>query len=174
NRSYFYPSVGLTAVISELASLPDFINYLKLRGSYAEVGNDTEPYMLARLAAINRGTVSLSPTLPNANLKPESTRSNEVGLEAALLDNRIRFDFTYYNTNTFDQLFASPVPVGSGVASVFQNGADVQNTGIEVALGGTAISRDAFSWEINVNFSQNRSKILEIAEGFDVLNQADD
>lgn len=174
NRSYFYPSVGLTAVISELANLPDFINYLKLRGSYAEVGNDTDPYMLARLATINRGTVSLSPTLPNANLKPESTRSNEVGLEAALLNSRLRFDFTYYNTNTFDQLFASPVPVGSGVASVFQNGADVQNTGVEVALGGTIISRDAFSWDINVNFSRNKSKILEIADGFDVLNQADD
>lgn len=174
NRSYFYPSVGLTAVISELATLPDAIDYLKLRGSYAEVGNDTDPYMLDRLATINKGTVSLNPTLPNADLKPESTRSTEIGLEATLLNNRLRFDVTYYKTNTFDQLFASPVPVGSGVASVFQNGADVQNSGVEMALGGTVISRDAFSWDINVNFSKNRSKILEIAEGFDVLNQADD
>lgn len=174
NRSYFYPSVGLTAVVSELAELPDFINYLKLRGSYAEVGNDTDPYMLSRLAAITRGTISLSPTLPNADLKPESTRSNEIGIDLSLFNNRIQFDFTYYKTNTFDQLFASPVPVGSGVASVFQNGADVQNTGFEFSLGGTVLSRSEFSWDINVNFAKNRSKILEIAEGFDVLNQADD
>lgn len=174
NRSYFYPSVGLTAVISELVDLPEFINYLKLRGSYAEVGNDTDPYMLYRLATINKGTIALSPTLPNADLKPESTRSNEIGLDLALLNNRVRFDFTYYKTNTFDQLFASPVPVGSGVASVFQNGADVQNTGFEFVLGGDILSGQHFSWDININFSRNRSKILEIAEGFDVLNQADD
>lgn len=173
NRSYFYPSVGLTAVISDLIEVPKFIDYAKVRLSYAEVGNDTDPYMLSRLASIVKGAISLSPTLPNVDLKPESTRSQEYGLDLRLF-NRLNFDFTYYKTNTYDQLFATPVPIGSGVSSVFQNGADIQNKGFETSLGTRIISRNDLDWNIGINFSRNKSKVLEIAEGFDVLNQADD
>ncbi len=174
NRSYFYPSVGLSAIISDLFKLPRFFTYAKLRGSYAEVGNDTDPYNLSRTASISNGTISLSPTLPNANLKPESTRSTEFGLDLRMMDGKFRFDFTAYKTNTFDQLFASPVPVGSGVRSVFQNGADIQNKGVEISLGASIFSERMFNWDIDLNFSKNKSTVLEIAEGFDQLSQASD
>ncbi|KAB7531777.1 SusC/RagA family TonB-linked outer membrane protein [Flagellimonas olearia] len=171
--SYYYPSVGLSAVVSELVDLPEAISYLKLRGSYAEVGNDTNPYMLSRNASINNGTISLSTTLPNDSLKPESTNSFEVGMDLRLID-RLRFNMTYYKTNTYDQLFASPVPIGSGVTSVFQNGADVENEGFEFALGSYIVDNPDFSWDVDLNLSTNRNTVLNIADGFDELTQASD
>jgi outer membrane receptor protein involved in Fe transport len=175
NRSYFYPSFGLTAVLSDLITLPEVITYLKLRGSYAIVGNDTSPYQLARTATVGTGgIITLSNVLPNANLKPETTKSTELGLDFRLLRDRIRFGFTWYNTNTFDQLFATPVPATSGVASIYQNGANVQNRGVEITLGAAVIEGKDFSWDIDINWSKNDSKILEIAEGFDELGVASD
>lgn len=173
NRSYFYPSIGLTTVVSDLIDMPKIVDFAKLRLSYAEVGNDTDPYMLSRLASIVRGAISLSPTLPNVDLKPESTRSQEYGLDLRLF-NLMDVDFTYYKTNTYDQLFATPVPIGSGVTSVFQNGADIQNKGFELGVNTRILSKEDFEWNLGLNFSKNKSKVLEIAEGFDVLNQSDD
>ncbi len=171
NRSYFYPSVGLTAVVSDLVTLPQIITHFKLRGSYAIVGNDTDPYKLERTATVGTGgVVTLSNTLPNANLKPETTKSIETGFDLRLLKDRIRLGFTWYQTNTYDQLFATPVPATSGVASIFQNGADVQNRGAEITLGVAVVDGKDFSWDIDLNWSKNNSKILDIAEGFNVLS----
>ena len=169
NRSFFYPSVGLTAVLSELMELPDFFNYLKLRGSWAEVGNDTQAFRLARNADIRNGTLAINPTLPTADLRPETTRSTEIGLDMRFLENRLRLDFTWYKTNSFDQIFRTPTPSGSGIANRFQNGADIQNSGIEIVLGASIIDNPDFSWDIDLNFAKNNSEVLEIAEGFDDL-----
>ncbi len=174
NRSYFYPSFGLTAVITDLMKLPTAISFLKLRGSWAEVGNDTNPYQLARRASVFNGTVSLSPTLPNADLRPETTQSTEIGFDARFLENKIRLDFTYYKTNTFDQLFAVSTPVASGITSRFLNGADVQNKGIEIVLGATVLNKSDFNWDINFNFAKNTSLVLDLAEGLTQLNQGTD
>jgi TonB-linked SusC/RagA family outer membrane protein len=175
NRSYFYPSVGLTAVISDLITLPELITHLKLRGSFAEVGNDTRPYQLSREATVGTGgIITLSSTQPNPDLKPERTRSLETGFDIRLLEDRIRLGFTWYQTNTYDQLFATQVPSGSGVARVFQNGADVQNRGAEITLGAAIVQGKDFSWDLDVNWSKNTSEVLEIAEGFDVLSYGRD
>jgi TonB-linked SusC/RagA family outer membrane protein len=175
NRSYFYPSVGLTSIISDLITLPEVVTFLKLRGSWAEVGNDTSPYQLFRTASVGvGGVVTLSNVLPNANLKPETTRSLELGLDLRLIQDRIRLGFTWYQTSTYDQLFSTPVPATSGVASIFQNGADVQNRGVELTVGAAVISAKDFSWDIDLNWSKNNSKILDIAEGFDVLSYGTD
>jgi len=171
NRSYFYPSVGLTAVISDLITLPELITHLKLRGSFAEVGNDTDPYQLAREATVGTGgVITLSSTQPNPDLKPERTRSLETGFDIRLLEDRVRLGFTWYQTNTYDQLFATPVPSGSGVSRIFQNGADVQNRGAEITLGAAIVQGKDFSWDLDLNWSKNTSEVLEIAEGFDVLS----
>jgi TonB-linked SusC/RagA family outer membrane protein len=170
SRSYFYPSVGLTAVLSDLVTLPSVFTHVKFRGSYAEVGNDTSPYQLERQAIVGLGVISLSPVQPNANLKPELTKSFEVGFDLRMFQDRLRLNFTWYKTNTYNQLFQTPVPSYSGISSIFQNGADVQNRGVELTLGGAVISTTDFSWDIDINWSKNNSKILEIAEGFDVLS----
>ncbi|WP_411029829.1 SusC/RagA family TonB-linked outer membrane protein [Spongiimicrobium sp. 3-5] len=169
NRSYFYPSVGLTAVISDLVEMPEFFNYLKLRGSWAEVGNDTNSFSLSRRADIRSGTLAINPLQPNPDLRPETTRSTEIGADMRFLQNRLRIDFTWYKTNSFDQIFRTPTPSGSGIAARFQNGADIQNSGIEVVLGATIIDKPDFSWDIDINFAKNNSEVLEIAEGFDDL-----
>jgi TonB-linked SusC/RagA family outer membrane protein len=170
SRSYFYPSIGLTAVLSDLITLPSVFSHVKLRGSYAEVGNDTSPYQLERQAIVGLGVISLSPVQPNANLKPELTKSLEIGFDLRMIQDRLRLNFTWYQTNTYNQLFQTPVPSYSGISSIFQNGADVQNRGVELTLGGAVISSNDFSWDIDINWSKNNSKILEIAEGFDVLS----
>jgi hypothetical protein len=162
-------------VISDLISLPAIITHLKLRGSYAVVGNDTGPYQLARTASVQTGGyITLSNQLPNANLKPESTRSIETGLDLRLLKDRIRLGVTWYQTNTRDQLFSTPVPATSGVATIFQNGADVQNRGLEITIGANVISGRDLSWDIDVNWAANKSKVLEIAEGFETLSFGND
>jgi len=175
NRSYFYPSVGLTAVLSDLITMPEFLTYLKLRGSYAIVGNDTSPYQLDRTASVGTGgVITLSNVLPNANLKPETTKSLETGFDIRLVQDRVRLGFTWYQTNTYDQLFATPVPATSGVASIFQNGADVQNRGAEVTLGLGIIDSKDFSWDLDLNWAKNTSEVLKIAEGFTTLSYGND
>jgi len=174
SRSYFYPSIGLTAVLSDLIALPEIFTHVKLRGSYAEVGNDAAAYNLYRTASVSFGTVALDSKMPNASLKPERTRSIEAGFDLRMIEDRIKVGFTYYKTNTFDQLFATPVPITSGVASVYQNGADVQNRGVEVTLGAAIVSTKDFEWDVDINWSKNNSEILEIAEGFDVLSFGSD
>ncbi|WPP48627.1 SusC/RagA family TonB-linked outer membrane protein [Catalinimonas niigatensis] len=171
NRSYSYPSVGLTAVISDLVTFPSAISFFKVRGSWAEVGNDTAPYRLSRQAIVSAGTISLSPTLPLADLRPETTTTWEAGFDARFLDDNLRLDFTYYKSNTFDQLFATNVPVASGVTSVFLNGADIQNQGVEVVLGVTPVTTPNFSWDLTANFAKNVSEVVEISDDIDVLIQ---
>ena len=170
NRSFFYPSVGLTAVLSDLWTFPDAISFLKLRGSWAQVGNDTDPFLLDRAANLGlggaNGVIEISPVLPVKDLKPEKTISTEIGLDLRLLENRIGLDFTYYKSNTTDQLFPTPVPSPSGASSVFQNGADVQNSGVEIILNLIPLKTADFSWSIDFNFAKNESKVLKIAEGF--------
>jgi len=171
NRSYFYPSVGLTAVLSDLVTMPNFVSFLKLRGSWAEVGNDTNPYLTARSASIVNGTARIGGTLPAQDLRPETTRSTELGFDARFFNNKLRFDFTYYKTNSFDQLFQVSRPRESGVTSVFRNGADVQNRGVELALGFSAVATTDFTWDIDFNFASNESEILELADGLMSLRQ---
>lgn len=174
NRSYFYPSVGLTAVVSDLFKFGSGLSFLKLRANWAEVGNDTGSFRLSRRADIRFGTLDINPTQPNRDLRPESTQSFELGFDSRFLDNRLRLDFTYYKTNTFDQIFSTPTPVASGISNFFQNGGDIQNQGVEVVLGGTIINTDNFSWDLDLNFATNKNKVLEIADGFDKLTVSSD
>ena len=166
NWSFFYPSVGLNAVISDLIEVPSWLTFAKVRGSFAEVGNDTSPFQLQRQAAFaaggNNGYLSLSTTLPNANLLPETTRAIEIGADLRFVDNKVGFDFTYYKTNSFDQLFTVGLPVGSGASQFFTNGGNVQNEGIEAVITLTPVRRADFEWTITSNFARNISLVKEI------------
>ena len=170
NRSYFYPSVGLTAVITDLVDMDSgALSFLKLRANWAEVGSDTDPFRLSRRADIRFGSLDINPTLPNPDLLPTTTNSTELGFDSRWLNNRLRFDFTWYKTNSRDQIFATPTPVASGIGQLFQNGGDIENRGLEIILGATVIETEDFSWDLDVNWSRNISEVLEIAEGFDRL-----
>lgn len=167
NWSFFYPSVGLNAVVSDLMpNRPDFLTFAKLRASVAEVGNDTYAYQLQRTANLRPGGLggflSLSSRLPNENLLPEKTRSIEAGADLRFFKNRLGLDVTYYKTNSTNQLFTVALPVGSGASEFFTNGGNVQNEGVELVLSATPVSVGDFNWDFSFNFARNESLVVEI------------
>ena len=171
NRSFGYYSAGLSAVISDMFEFGKSFNYLKFRGSIAEVGNDTGPFKLDRAGELRPGgLIYLSPVLPNENLKAEKTISSEVGVDARFFESRLALDISLYKTNTTDQLFAQDVPLGSGVRSRFLNGADIENRGIEMILTAHPVTTDNFNWTLTFNFAKNESEVIKLAEGLDRLS----
>ncbi len=167
NRSYFYPSAGVSAIVSQMVKLPEAFSYLKFRGSWAQVGNGAQPYNLERfatgMAGGPLGYILLSSTLPNTELRPEKTTSIELGLEMSMFDSRLGLDLTLYKTNTNDQLFLQALPVGSGAASFFTNGGDVQNKGIEAILSTTPVKSNDFTWNLNFNYAINENLVKELS-----------
>lgn len=168
SRSYFYPSVGLAAVVSDLLTLPDAFSLIKLRGSWAEVGAAASPYMLSRQAYFGQGGrngfLRLSNQLPNPDLRPETTRSTEIGVDIRFLQNRLGLDLTAYKTNTIDQLFTISLPVGSGAGSYYTNGGNVENKGVEAVLSATPVARKNLTWDMSLNFALNRNMVTAISD----------
>ncbi len=166
NRSFFYPSFGLNVVLSDLITVPSWITFAKFRGSWAEVGNDTDPFQTLRTAAVsaggNNGFLNISTTIPNEDLMPEETESIEVGFDVRFLDSRVGLDFTYYNTNSRNQLFSIALPPGSGASQFFTNGGDVENRGIEAIFSLTPVQLPNFRWDLTFNYTRNRNEVLQI------------
>ncbi|MEO9512216.1 MAG: SusC/RagA family TonB-linked outer membrane protein [Flavobacteriaceae bacterium] len=175
NRSYFYPSVGLTAVVSDLIKLPEVFSFLKLRANWAQVGNDTDPFRLTKAVNLEQGTIAGSflefdVTDPALNLRPEQTESIEVGLDVRLLENRVGLDLTYYKSNSTDQLFLASVTGASGASNRFINGGDIENKGVEAILNIVPVRTDNFNWDLTLNFAKNTSEVLALADGIDELS----
>ncbi|TAN13376.1 MAG: SusC/RagA family TonB-linked outer membrane protein [Chitinophagaceae bacterium] len=169
NRSYFYPSVGLSLILSDLIpSFPKFIDVAKVRGSWAQVGSGAQPFMLQRTATFspggNNGFLSLSPTLPNKDLKPEQTQSFETGLDLQVLNRRLGLHFTYFNTNTINQLFTIALPVASGASSFYTNGGNIQNRGEEIVLNTVPVRTKNFTWNLDFNFSHLKNTVISISD----------
>ncbi|MEX2573186.1 MAG: SusC/RagA family TonB-linked outer membrane protein [Balneolaceae bacterium] len=167
NRSYFYPSVGLSVILSDLIpEFPDLFTFARLRASYAQVGNSAPAFRGSRTASFsaggNHGYLRLNSTLPNENLRPEQTDAYEIGLDLRFMEGRLGFDITAYQTNTFDQLFTIALPWGSGASEFFTNGGDVENKGIEMMLTTTPVQTLSFNWDFNVQYSRNRNMVNEI------------
>lgn len=175
NGSYFYPSAGLSLMLHQLFNLPEPISYAKLRGSYAVVGNAVPIYVtnpINKLGAVG-GTFEFNNQKPFNDLKPEKTKSLEIGTEWRFLQDRLNFDFTYYKTNTTNQYFRIAVPPGTGYAFRFINAGNIQNSGIEILLGYNVIKTRNFKWNTSVNYSHNKNEIIELAPNIDqfVLTQ---
>ena len=165
NRSYFYPSFNGSLILSEVFNLKgNTLDFLKLRGGWSEVGNDADPYQLNTVydfqTAFDGNPIQTSSKRKlNENLKPETTRSTEVGLEATFFKNRLHFDVAYYNTNSFDQILEIKTTAGSGYTSQLINAGKVNNRGIEIQLDGTPVQTENFKWNIAGNYSKNTSKV---------------
>lgn len=166
NRSYFYPSVGLSAILSDLMKFPEFVSFAKLRGSWAKVGSGGPAYMLNRTATFlsggNNGFLQLSSILPNTELRPEETNSLELGLDLSFFNDRLGINITGYKTNTLNQLFTIALPPGSGASQFFTNGGDVENKGIELGLTSIPLKTSNFMWESGLNFSKNRNLVNKL------------
>ena len=161
-------------MVSDLVTLPSWWTFAKVRGSWAQVGNDTDPYQVSRAANVSGGGtggyLALSTTIPAEVLLPEQTTATEFGVDLRFLNNRLGLDFTWYKSNSTDQLFRQSVPVGSGASNVFINGADIQNDGIEFTLSATPVQSGDFTWDLYFNYAKNNSEVLELAAGLDQLN----
>lgn len=166
NNQYNYYSVGLGLVFSQLVDL-DWLNFGKVRASYGTVGNDTRPLRVndVYLRQDNFGRAILT-TLPstknNQELRPEETKEYEFGLQATALDRRLNLDISYYNRETSDQLLGIDVSAATGYTSTFVNAGTIRNRGIELVLGGDIIRSSAVTFNTNVNFTRNRSEVLEL------------
>lgn len=175
NNSYFYPSVSLSAVLSDLLDIPSTspISFAKLRLSWAQVGSDTDPFRLSDPYFFgdspwgNNATASPSNTLPNFDLKPEIQTSFETGLDLRLLGNRIWLDATYYNSVSKNQILAIDLPHTSGKTSRIINAGKIENRGLELLLGAAPLKTQHFNWTTMFNFGLNRNEVLKLPEGVD-------
>ena len=166
NSSYFYPSVGANAILSEIIKMPAAVSFAKIRGAYAEVGNDVDVYSTYNRENIYRNgnyVPSQISNLPGTYLKPESSTSIEIGTEWRFLKNKLGFDVTWYKSNTKNQYFelASPTP-GAGVNTFNLNAGDIQNSGIEATIDYNANLSRQLKWTTSLNITSNKNKILEL------------
>lgn len=166
HKSFFYPSVGLSAILTDLFDLPEFISYAKLRGSYTMVASSFERYLTNPGYEYNSQTHNwTNPTVyPANNLKPEKTKSWEVGLNSRFWNNRINLDFTYYRSNTSNQTFKVDIPSSSGYSRAIVQTGNVENSGIELGVGFSDTWGD-FSWTSSLNYTYNVNKVKRLAGG---------
>jgi outer membrane receptor protein involved in Fe transport len=158
-------------VFSELIQT-DIISFGKLRAGFAKVGNDTDPYRIldtyTNYTSFNGSHgYTLPTTKNNAELKPEITTSLEFGLDMNFLDNRVGFDFTWYDATTMNQILPLSLSGTSGYTSQIINAGSINNTGIELGLRGTPVKTDDFSWDIIATTSSNKNKVEELLPGVD-------
>lgn len=179
NRSFFYPSVTLAYIPTDMitamgGSLPSWMTYVKLRASYAEVGNDMGPYQLYNVYSIGNDptgntTAATGNTFYDPSVVNELIRNIEAGAEIRLLENRLNLDFTWYKSNATNQLINLPLDPSSGYAFRKINTGDIQNKGIELMLNFRAIQNaSTFTWNIAANYSRNMNTIIDIAKDLDV------
>jgi TonB-linked SusC/RagA family outer membrane protein len=171
SRSFFYPSVNAGFVFSELMNV-DLVNFAKFRASYAEVGNDANPYLTASVynasAAFPFGGlagVTSNNNIGNSVLKPERTKGIEFGLEARLANSRVGFDLAYYDQVSQDQIVPVQISSTAGSLTSVQNIGKIRNKGIELALNGTPVQTGDFRWDVSLNFTKNISEVEQISPG---------
>ncbi|MDQ1143037.1 SusC/RagA family TonB-linked outer membrane protein [Pedobacter agri] len=167
NRSYFYPSFNGSLVLTEAFDIKsDVLDYAKIRGGWSKVGKDAHPYRLINTFSFSapfgsNPQLTASTTDLNPDLKPETTTSSELGAEAVLFKKRLRFDVSLYNTNSYDQILSVDVSQSTGFRSKLLNAGKINNKGIEVQLGVTPVKKQ-LTWDIDVNYAANRSKVIEL------------
>ncbi|MGV1002810.1 SusC/RagA family TonB-linked outer membrane protein [Empedobacter sp. UBA7494] len=175
-RSYWYYSFGTSLVLSELIKA-DWINFMKVRASYAVVGND--PVYGQTGYRTNNGVLNGNALSQNSssyvnvlNLKPENTKSWEVGFEGSFAKRRVNLDLSFYKTNTTDLIFNVPQSTSTGYTYSLVNAGETENKGIEVSLNLVPIRSENFQWDMTINWAKNKNKVISLNEGRDNLQLA--
>lgn len=176
NRSYFYPSVSLSAVISDMlpkigGEMPEWFTFAKVRASFAEVGNDLDPYQLYNNFTVGKdenGNTTAAPgnVLFDSTVRSELIKSWEAGFDVRFFNNRLGLDAAWYKTNATRQLLNLPMDPFSGYSSRKVNAGNIQNEGVEVSLNGAILDNPkGLSWNATAQFSLNRNKIIDLYPG---------
>lgn len=174
--AFFYPSASASWIVTE--SLPalkgdgSYLSFWKLRAGWAEIGSATSPYRnrayyYAATDAFNGvAQIYKSTVYPNLDLKPESIKTWELGTEFGFLHDRLHFDLAYYHKTTTDQILNVRIPYSSGYSSLLINAGKIENKGIELQVRGDILeSKNGLNWSSTLNFSKDRSKVVELYPG---------
>ncbi|RYF65294.1 MAG: TonB-dependent receptor, partial [Cytophagaceae bacterium] len=169
NTAFFYPSVSASWVLSNQFNLPALVSFAKVRASIANVGNDTSPYQTtgvfnARNPVFSQPAFSDQSTIANTNLKPEAITSVEVGTDVRFFNDRLGFDLTYYEARTRNQILSLPIAVPTGYSERVINGGEVRSRGFEAVVSAIPIQTNRFRWNVNLNFSRNRTTVVSLPE----------
>jgi len=173
NWSYFYPSVSMGAVLSDAFNMPASISFFKLRGSWAQAGASGNPYQTTGVyglrgnAYFGQTLASFQNTLPFSDLQNELTTSIEFGFELALFQNRLGFDFTYYDASTENQILSANISPATGFVQRDINAGEIRNRGVEFLIRGTPVRTADFRWDVSFNFASNRSEIVSLTPDID-------
>jgi len=176
NNRFDYFSVSGSLVFSQLVEAP-WLSFGKVRANYAEVGSATDPYRIFDTFAIGSpfngtATASNNSALANQNLLPERQESYELGLEMSFLNRRLGFDVSYYNTQNINQITSIPLSTSTGYVSAVLNAGTIENKGVEVQFNATPFKTADFKWDLNLNWSQNKSLVVELLNGIENLQLA--
>jgi TonB-linked SusC/RagA family outer membrane protein len=176
NRSFFYPSANVGFVFSDVFELPDYVTFGKIRASVAAVGKDAPVYATsdtyntpAQFPLNGQVGFTRSNVRGSANLKPELTTTIEFGTDLRFLENRLRVDFTWYKSNSRDQIFDVPISNATGYTRIITNAGEIENRGIELLIEASPVQSRDFSWDVALNYSRNRSTVIEIADGINQI-----
>ncbi|MEM7371901.1 MAG: SusC/RagA family TonB-linked outer membrane protein [Bacteroidota bacterium] len=184
NNSFFYPSASLSVVLSDLMKLPESFSFLKLRSSWAQVSDGSisnggglvnQPYN--HIGAYNQGTswnnvnsVNFPSIRINPDLKPETSNTWEVGLDARFFKGRLNLDVAYYNILDFNNLISVPVTQASGFSARLENGGEFRRRGVEMLLSGSPVKTKNFQWTISTNWTQYRRYLQKAFDESGELN----
>ena len=177
NWSYFYPSVSMSFLMNQIFGLDNnVLNFSKIRFSWAQVGNDTSPYLLDNAFNL-RGTTSsylgltilTRPGTFYEPIRPEQATSLEGGLELSMFQNRLYADLSVYQINSEDLIMTIPVPAATGYSSFHTNVGKLTNTGLEVLLGGYPVRTTNFTWDMSLNLARNKNQLEELIEDLETF-----
>ncbi|GGH30319.1 SusC/RagA family TonB-linked outer membrane protein [Sphingobacterium alkalisoli] len=171
NRSYFYPSISTSVLLSEMVDVPEWVSMLKLRGGWAKVGKDTDPYLIQ--PTLTQGywgdaySYSLPSSMPNSSLKPEIATSYELGTDLSFFKGRVGLDATYYKAQNKNQILNVGISPMTGYTSTTINAGNVENSGIELGLLLVPVKKKELEWNMRMNFTKERSRLVELVDGID-------
>lgn len=168
NNSIFYPSVGGSWVISDTFTMPNWMTFAKLRGSWAQVGGDTDPYQTSlAYKIVGQGHLGVplgridQSSVPNSELKPLTSTEFEIGVEASFFQNRLSFDYAYYNRKTEDDILQASVSEATGYSSATVNVGEMKNTGHEILVKGTPVKGE-LTWDVSLSYAYNNNEVVKL------------
>ncbi|WP_240486040.1 SusC/RagA family TonB-linked outer membrane protein [Anditalea andensis] len=169
NRSFFYPSISTSFIVTDLMALPKMISFAKLRLSGAQVGNDTEPYRTSKYYGQSEfpGSGSVPTLLYNTNFKPEISTSYEAGIDLIFFNRRLGADINFYHTVTNNQILEVPIDITSGYSRAVLNAGRVRNQGVELVLNGSPVVTKTFKWNTFITWAKNDNRVLALADEVD-------
>ncbi|WP_428743252.1 SusC/RagA family TonB-linked outer membrane protein [Tenacibaculum sp.] len=181
NRSFFYPSVSLAYDVHDLFDKEsDFFTFGKLRASWAEVGKGPLFGQVGQYYIVDNnfpfggaGGYRASTLLGDTNIKPERSRSTEIGADLRFFKNRVRIDYAYYKTRIKDQIFTQGTAYSTGLSGIVRNAGDFETFGHELLISADIIKNNDFSWQTTLNWSTNEGKVLSLPEDIESLVFAD-